>query len=89
MQAIGGIIVCFANTGRVLDQWGVYGSLLKICADRPFPGSFKDRHGNDITRAPNAAMDKTYGYKYGEFGRVLIELTGTVCGHCIEPTITE
>ncbi|KPI34546.1 3-hydroxybenzoate 6-hydroxylase [Cyphellophora attinorum] len=78
MQAIGGIIVCFANTGRVLDQWGVYGSLLKICRDRPFRGSFKDRHGNQVARGPNAAMDETYGYKMwtlhrADYHRVLYE----------------
>lgn len=63
LQPIGGIITIQANANRVLDSWGVYESLLKICDAPPFaPGARRYRDGQFLIERPPELYKNEYGY---------------------------
>ncbi len=63
LQPIGGFITIQANGNRVLDSWGVYKSLLAICAAVPFaPDTRRYEEGEFLVRRSRGVYEKDYGY---------------------------
>ena len=65
LQPIGGIIVMQANANRILDNLGVYESLLPICAAKPFgPSTRRYKDGEFLIKKPAETHEQEYGYPY-------------------------
>lgn len=62
LQAIGGIIIMQPNANRILDQWGIYKTFLRICREQPCDLVQRRYTGEVLSRRTDAMQ--TYGYPY-------------------------
>lgn len=64
LQAIGGIIMIYANTERILDKWGVYKKLLTICRDQPSTINHRNYKGDILVSMAGVENSDKFGYPY-------------------------
>lgn len=95
MQAVGGIIIIMPNAERILDEWGVYPSILEICSDNPVPGYQRNyKHGEIIAKFPVDQMEEKLGFPCVKETPLQCSdpLPGLICegyGTCTVPTTNE
>ena len=54
LQPIGGIIVMQPNANRILDQWGIYNTFLRICREQPFAVAQRRYTGELLSKRSDA-----------------------------------
>ena len=89
LQAIGGILILQASANRLLDQLGVYSSILDICSTDPVPGGIRRYQDGDwLMQRKASAHTEEFGYPYVHFALSCALLTSQECGRFIVPIIS-